>query len=286
MLSTKTKEHIRRRAALGLPRWGTLLVSLGVLAGCVAFTGSQLHVVKITDTHGAQGMAITSAHDIKTLMQQAGIAAPDTEDELEITEDAGLDQIPILRAYTVPVTVDGGVQEVVVTGGTVGDVLAEAGITLGPDDWIEPALDTPAQENTMPQSEIGRLMLSLQENPNDPAALIALGSELIRNGELQSARTFLERAETADVNNPDPSYLLGYISHLEKKEDEAIRYMEKSLSIKEQPAVHYSIGTIYCYFLNQKDRARDHWNRALAMPGCSDVQKKLIEAELSKLGQN
>ena len=79
MLSTKTKEHIRRRAALGLPRWGTLLVSLGALAGCVAFTGSQLHVVKITDTHGAQGMAITSAHDIKTLMQQAGIAAPDTE---------------------------------------------------------------------------------------------------------------------------------------------------------------------------------------------------------------
>ena len=90
-----------------LPRWGTLLVSLGALAGCVAFTGSQLHVVKITDTHGAQGMAITSAHDIKTLMQQAGIAAPDTEDELEITEDAGLDQIHILRAYTVPVTVDG-----------------------------------------------------------------------------------------------------------------------------------------------------------------------------------
>lgn len=35
------------------------------------------------------------------------------------------------------------------TGGTVGDVLAEAGITLGPDDWIEPALDTPAQENTI-----------------------------------------------------------------------------------------------------------------------------------------
>ena len=128
---------------------GLLLASLGALAGCVAFTGSQLHVVKITDTHGAQGMAITSAHDIKTLMQQAGIAAPDTEDELEITENAGLDQIHILRAYTVPVTVDGGVQEVVVTGGTVGDVLAEAGITLGPDDWIEPALDTPAQENTM-----------------------------------------------------------------------------------------------------------------------------------------
>ena len=62
--------------------------------------------------------------------------------------------------------------------------------------------------------------------------------------------------------------------------------MEKSLTIKEQPAVHYSIGTIYCYFLNQKDRAIEHWNRALAMPECSDVQKKLIGAELRKLGQN
>ncbi len=150
MLSTKTKEHIRRRAALGLPRWATLLASLGALAGCVAFTGSQLHVVKITDTHGAQGMAITSAHDIKTLMQQAGIEAPDTEDELEITEDAGLDHIYILRAYTVPVTVDGGVQEVVGDRGTwemFGKKSAMA--TLAQIDGIEPALDTPAQENTM-----------------------------------------------------------------------------------------------------------------------------------------
>ena len=108
MLSTKTKRAYPAPCrALVAAVGGTLLASLGALAGCVAFTGSQLHVVKITDTHGAQGMAITSAHDIKTLMQQAGIAAPDTEDELEITENAGLDQIHILRAYTVPVTVDG-----------------------------------------------------------------------------------------------------------------------------------------------------------------------------------
>lgn len=148
MISTKTKEHIRRRAAVALPRWGTLLASLAALAVCVTFTGNQLHVVKITDSHGAQGMAITSAQDIKTLMQQTGVAAPDTDDELEITEDDGLDQIHILRAYTVPVTVDGGTQEVVVTGGTVADVLQEGGITLGPDDLIEPALDTPARADT------------------------------------------------------------------------------------------------------------------------------------------
>lgn len=141
----------------------------------------------------------------------------------------------------------------------------------------------PAQESTMPQSEIGRLMLSLQDNPNNPAALLGLASELIKSGDLQSARTFLERAETADVNNPDPSYLLGYISHLEKKEDEAVRYMEKALTIKEQPAVHYSIGTIYRYFLKEDGKAREHWNRALAMKECSDVQRKLIEAELKKL---
>lgn len=148
MLSTKTKEHIRRWAAIALPHWGALAVSVAALAGCVAFTGTQLRVVQITDTHGAQGMAITSAHDIKTLMAQTGVPQPGEDDELEITETDGFDQIHILRAYTVPLTVDGATQEVVITEGTVADVLAEAGVTLGPDDEIEPALDAEAVQGT------------------------------------------------------------------------------------------------------------------------------------------
>ena len=76
MISTKTKEHIRRRAAIQGPRWGALLGGLAALGICVAFTGTQLRVVEITDTHGARGVTITSAEEIDTLMEQTGVSAP------------------------------------------------------------------------------------------------------------------------------------------------------------------------------------------------------------------
>lgn len=142
MLSTKTKEHIRRRASRVIPRWGTLLVSLAALGGCVAFTGSEMRVVEITDTHGAQGMAITSAQEIDVLMQQTGVEAPSTSDELEITEEDGRDRIHILRAYAVPLTADGETRNVVVTGGTVQDLLKKANVTLADTDEVSPSLDT------------------------------------------------------------------------------------------------------------------------------------------------
>ena len=58
---------------------------------------------------------------------RAALSGPDREAPTPVT-------IKTNNKYLGAVTVDGGVQEVVVTGGTVGDVLAEAGITLGPDE--------------------------------------------------------------------------------------------------------------------------------------------------------
>ena len=148
MLATKTKEHIRRRAAILIPRWGTLLGALAALGICVAFTGTQLRVVEITDSHGARGVTITMAQEIDTLMAQTGISTPATDDELLITEEDGRARIHILRAYTVPVIADGAEQDVVVTGGTVADALQKCGITWEENDIVEPALDSETQPGT------------------------------------------------------------------------------------------------------------------------------------------
>ena len=90
MLSTKTKAHIRRRLALLLPRWGVLLASIGMLGGAVAFTGAHLQVVEVTDTHGSYSLAITSADDVQTLLEQTGITPPQGEDDLVITEEGNM----------------------------------------------------------------------------------------------------------------------------------------------------------------------------------------------------
>ena len=42
-LSVKTREHIRRWAALAGPKWGALLGGAAALAAAIAFTGSALH---------------------------------------------------------------------------------------------------------------------------------------------------------------------------------------------------------------------------------------------------
>ena len=43
-LSVKTREHIRRWAALAGPKWGALLGGAVALAAAIAFTGSALHL--------------------------------------------------------------------------------------------------------------------------------------------------------------------------------------------------------------------------------------------------
>ncbi len=159
MLSTKTKEHIRRRLALLLPRWGVLLASIGMLGGAVAFTGAHLQVVEVTDTHGSYSLAITSADDVQTLLEQTGITPPQGEDDLVITEEDGRHRYHILRAFSVEVNADGGTNTAVVTDGTVEEAIQEAGLSVGENDIVEPSLDTAVE----PGMEVTIQRVSYQE---------------------------------------------------------------------------------------------------------------------------
>ena len=127
-----------------LPKYGTLIGGFVALGCTVALTGTLLRVVTITDSHGQQGSVITAAQDIDTLFLQTGVTPNGAEDELVVTETGNGDAIHVLRAYTLPVTADGKTVDVTMTGGTVADALKKAGITLGQDDRVAPALDESA----------------------------------------------------------------------------------------------------------------------------------------------
>ena len=60
-LSVKTREHIRRWAALAGPKWGALLGGAAALAAAIAFTGSALHFTTVADTHGDTVRILTAA---------------------------------------------------------------------------------------------------------------------------------------------------------------------------------------------------------------------------------
>ena len=73
-LSVKTREHIRRWAALAGPKWGALLGGAAALAAAIAFTGSALHFTTVADTHGDTVRILTAATDLAAVLQQSGRA--------------------------------------------------------------------------------------------------------------------------------------------------------------------------------------------------------------------
>ena len=141
MLSVKTREHIRRRLEILGPHCAVLLCGAVSLGAALAVVSDSLRIVEISDTHGQSGVIVTCATDVNTLVDQAGLAAPSSQDELEIVESNGRDRIHVLRAFTVPVTADSTTTDLVATDETVGELLSEAGIEVRDQDIVEPALD-------------------------------------------------------------------------------------------------------------------------------------------------
>lgn len=70
-LSVKTREHIRRWAALAGPKWGALLGGAAALAAAIVFTGSALHFTTVVDTHGDTVRILTAATDLTAVLQQS-----------------------------------------------------------------------------------------------------------------------------------------------------------------------------------------------------------------------
>lgn len=145
MLSVKTREHIRRRMAITGPHLAVLACGALSLGVCLAVVGESLRIVEISDTSGQSGVIVTCATDVNTLVDQAGLTAPGSEDELQIVESNGRDRIHVLRAFTVPFTADGTTTDLVATDETVGELLSEAGVAVGEHDIVEPALDEPLE---------------------------------------------------------------------------------------------------------------------------------------------
>lgn len=145
-LSVKTKEHLRRWAGRALPKWGALAGGAAALAGAIAFTGTALHFTTVNDSHGGSVRILTAATDLSTVLKQADTPPLGENDRAVWTQTDDGEQLDILRAYTVPVTADGATQDVVTTGATTAELLAQAGLTWTEDDLLTPGADEAVPE--------------------------------------------------------------------------------------------------------------------------------------------
>lgn len=147
-LSVKTKEHIRRRMVLELPKWGALLGGAVALGLAIAFTSQALHFVVVSDTHGGSVRILTSSDSEPVLLSLTDTPPLGENDKIVWSQIADGEQMQVLRAYTVPVTADGETRDVITTGATAAELLAELGITYDEDDRLTPAADEVVTEGS------------------------------------------------------------------------------------------------------------------------------------------
>lgn len=139
LLSLKTKEHIRRRLVLAVPKWGALLSGAVALGLCIAFTSQSLHFVVVSDTHGGSTRIFTASTDVEDLLEQSDTPPLGENDQVVWSQVADGQLLQVLRAYTVPVTADGETREVITTGATAAELLAQLGISYDDNDRLTPA---------------------------------------------------------------------------------------------------------------------------------------------------
>ena len=141
-LSVKTKEHIRRRLALAGPKWGALLGGAVTLVLAIAFTGSSLHFVAVTDTAGQHARVLTMSPDVESVLSQCGFAPVGEHDETVWQEGPDGEELTVLRGFEVNVTADGQTQQLYTTGASTAELLAQAGVEYTADDILTPEAGT------------------------------------------------------------------------------------------------------------------------------------------------
>ena len=149
----------------------------------------------------------------------------------------------------------------------------------------EQALDAMAEvmQNDPEQASMIALMLRMQMNPNDPDTLLDLSDMFIRGNDLERAENFINRAAVAAPSDARQPFSLRVLRERQGKYAEAADSLERSLSMRDNPAARFSLAVLRIYHLNDKAAGKAQLETALQAPGLTDHLKKLIEEELSKL---
>lgn len=145
---TKFTERMRRTFfAIPAKLWACL-VTLCCLSITLVVLFDALHVVKVTDSHGASRTLMTYEQNPEVLMSMSGIVADEGDHVHYTAYNGNLASLNIQRAVAVTVIADGQTYVTKLANGTVEDALNACGVTLGEHDYTEPSLHTAVDTET------------------------------------------------------------------------------------------------------------------------------------------
>jgi tetratricopeptide (TPR) repeat protein len=121
---------------------------------------------------------------------------------------------------------------------------------------------------------------SLDNSPDFAEALNYLGYMWVEHGKkLQEARGLIEKAVKLEPKNPAYLDSLGWVLFKLGQPKEALSNLLKATEFSPEPdaTIYDHLGDIYAA-LNQRDKAREAWQKSLSVEASEAVEKKLKEA--------
>lgn len=148
MFKYKKARHAAPRDGMSTLKKFTVVAVIGlavtVSAVSAASDGKTAYIIDGEKTY----TVAADSNDISAVLGEAGITLGEN-DETVITEESGDSiSIEVKRAYSVSVEADGDKKSFALTSGTVADAIKQAGVTVSPNDFVTPELETIISENT------------------------------------------------------------------------------------------------------------------------------------------
>lgn len=168
-------------------------------------------------------------------------------------------------------------------------VLTAAGYRILHPDLLTP-LPPPQERAAQPSDNramagVAELMRRVQANPKDVDALTSLAEHFLHLEDWAATEQFARRAAEAAPETLKPHYLLSVALHGLGRNADAAASLERAIRIKDEPALRYSLGILYAYYLDDKTKAAEHMRLGLADPSVSGQLKADLAEELAKLGR-
>jgi len=132
--------------------------------------------------------------------------------------------------------------------------------------WSRTMLGNVYMEDGNPLRAIAEYHRALEDNPADPAALTQLGNAWWKLGNLPTAEEAFRRALLCTGESADGHNNLGAVLAEQGKIEEAGREFQAALRVDPRtPETHSNLAVYYFYYLNNRDKAIEHANRAVEL---------------------
>ncbi len=119
-------------------------------------------------------------------------------------------------------------------------------------------------------------------DPTNSENIISLAQSFMKHGEVKAAQIYLQKGIVASPSNPHLLFTYGETLIKDFQFEKAAEQWERALTLEPSAELHYNLGMLYRYKLNQEDNAKNHFKKAMTVEHKDSHLMEHLKKELNK----